>query len=199
MFRMSPNATALIACSALLVASAADAKGTRDGQTPAVEGVCDPLIGLTPGLYGLCLAFCEAQDCEATFNETTGETVFEPICEASSPNILGNYNELRAPGDPLLPCLNIVAAECPCWTEDELDTIADGGTQQCGLRVDGAMRLQGIDAATGRGESAIANPRKNACRFDSQTPAVSWVLEVTKGEVAACMLSIEAECTERGF
>ena len=36
---------------------------TPDGETPANEGVCDELMFYTPGLYGLCVAFCEAQDC----------------------------------------------------------------------------------------------------------------------------------------
>ena len=37
---------------------------TPDGETPAEEQVCDPLRadGVTKGLYGLCVAFCEAHD-----------------------------------------------------------------------------------------------------------------------------------------
>ena len=37
---------------------------TPDGDTPVNEGVCDPLMedGVTKGLYGLCVAFCESQD-----------------------------------------------------------------------------------------------------------------------------------------
>ena len=38
---------------------------TPDGETPANEGVCDVLIGATPGLYGLCNAYCEAQDLDS--------------------------------------------------------------------------------------------------------------------------------------
>ena len=37
--------------------------GPRDGQTPAVERVCDD-AGLHGAAYGLCVAFCEAQDCD---------------------------------------------------------------------------------------------------------------------------------------
>ena len=36
---------------------------TPDGQTPAEETVCDDLEG---ALYGLCVAFCEAMDCDAS-------------------------------------------------------------------------------------------------------------------------------------
>ena len=35
---------------------------TPDGETLANEGVCDVLQGGSPGLYGLCVAYCEAQD-----------------------------------------------------------------------------------------------------------------------------------------
>ena len=35
---------------------------TPDGETPSMEGVCDSLFDASPGLYGLCVAYCEAQD-----------------------------------------------------------------------------------------------------------------------------------------
>jgi hypothetical protein len=34
---------------------------TPDGKTPAEETVCDELRGV---LYGLCVAYCEAMDCD---------------------------------------------------------------------------------------------------------------------------------------
>ncbi len=37
---------------------------TPDGETPANEGVCDELLIATPGLYGLCVAYCEALECD---------------------------------------------------------------------------------------------------------------------------------------
>ena len=36
---------------------------TPDGLPPANEGVCDSLQMAKPGLYGLCVAYCEALDC----------------------------------------------------------------------------------------------------------------------------------------
>ena len=35
---------------------------TPDDATPANEDVCLDLKNYTPGLYGLCVAYCEAQD-----------------------------------------------------------------------------------------------------------------------------------------
>jgi len=74
---------------------------TEDGVTPAVEGVCNGLKapGVSKGLYGLCIAYCEA--------------------EASSESVLRNYNRRRSSTDPEMPCLEVVVA-CPCWDTDAL-------------------------------------------------------------------------------
>ena len=53
--------TILIAGVIILLFGATYAQ-TPDGETPANQGVCDEVLGATPGLYGLCIAYCEAQD-----------------------------------------------------------------------------------------------------------------------------------------
>jgi len=75
------------------VFSSAFAK-TPDGMTPAEEEVCDIVKGGTPGLYGLCVAYCEAQDLDAF--------------PKKSPNsrLLDNYNKKMRDGDPQMPCLD---------------------------------------------------------------------------------------------
>lgn len=83
---------------------------TGDGITPAVENACDGLKapGITKGLYGLCVAYCEA--------------------EASSESVLRNYNRKKKETDPEMPCLEVVVA-CPCW---DTDTLAGAeGPQSC--------------------------------------------------------------------
>ena len=59
--------------------------GTRDGVTPAVEEEC---TGLKGAAFGLCVAFCEANDCDQypdshacdvlreNYSEITGEFTF---------------------------------------------------------------------------------------------------------------------------
>ena len=66
-------------------------KGTRDESPPAEETVCDD-AGLVGAAYGLCVAYCEANDCEldpdaqechrlrANFEKITGSTSLP--CEA---------------------------------------------------------------------------------------------------------------------
>lgn len=75
---------------------------TADGVTPADEDVCDALRDgdYTKGLYGLCVAYCEA--------------------EARSDAVLENYERKRQEGDPDMPCItdSNPAPTCPCWTSD---------------------------------------------------------------------------------
>ncbi len=75
--------------------------------------VCDTLIGATPGLYGLCVAYCEAHDADL-------------LSELDVPNrrILENYNQKKTESDPPMPCVQSDPDEppviCPCWSADEL-------------------------------------------------------------------------------
>jgi hypothetical protein len=68
--------------------------GTPDEQPPAEEPPCDA-AGIRGAAYGLCIAFCEANDCEvlydhscdvlrANYAKMTGEDVFP--CEVGGPN-----------------------------------------------------------------------------------------------------------------
>ena len=82
---------------------------TPDGVPPANEGVCDELMYATPGLYGLCVAFCEAQDCDENFEN----------CNPSSRKLVDIYNKRKRSGDPEMPCL-APPPSCPCWTEEQL-------------------------------------------------------------------------------
>jgi hypothetical protein len=97
---------------------------TPDGETPAEEAICDPLKadGVTKGLYGLCVAFCEAQD-HAALSDPITEEELEALADAApSGRILQNYNKKKQKGDPEMPCINIVDV-CPCWSSDELASI----------------------------------------------------------------------------
>jgi hypothetical protein len=99
--------------------------GTPDGQTPAEEDICDDLKYATPGLYGLCIAFCEAQDsdCEPDF---TADNYAERYasCSKRDARILDRYERKRKDGDPDMPCLPSAGENpevaCPCWSQDQL-------------------------------------------------------------------------------
>lgn len=97
---------------------------TPDGQTPAEETVCDPLReeGVTKGLYGLCVAFCEAQDVAERTTPLTPDALDALKTEAPSGRILVNYNNKKQESDPEMPCV-LVEEACPCFTKQELKSI----------------------------------------------------------------------------
>ena len=135
--------TGLLAYSPITFAS------TPDGETPAQESVCNDLKtdGVTKGLYGLCVAFCEAHDFadqQELMNEDDLQT-FED--EAPSGRILRNYNKKKSATDPAMPCIR-VETTCPCWNTEEIDSIdgllADNtgeGFKRCTGNIDSVVTL----------------------------------------------------------
>lgn len=119
MLRKNLIPLALMAVLAVLASPVAFAQ-TPDGETPANEGVCDELLGGTPGLYGLCVAFCEALDL-AALSEPITEANLEAL-EDSRPSgrILANYNKKKTESDPEMPCVK-VEEPCPCWDSVEFE------------------------------------------------------------------------------
>ena len=89
---------------------------TYDGVTPAEETVCGELMadGVTKGLYGLCVAYCEAQD-----------TTYEEMDTVSNPDdqILAVYNKRKKETDPPMPCTVPLPSECPCFDQAFVDKI----------------------------------------------------------------------------
>ena len=107
----------------LLAGGNAPAK-TPDGATPAEETVCDDLRDATPGLYGLCVAFCEAQDCEVDWSG--GDPSFAD-CRPSSRKLFENYEKKRGPDGPEMPCAvqpdvttGGAGGGCPCYSQEDL-------------------------------------------------------------------------------
>lgn len=62
---------------------------------------CEVLVGGTPGLYGLCVAWHNAGN------------------DNSRDRIMKNYDKKREPGDPDLPGSGD-AILCPCWGQTEI-------------------------------------------------------------------------------
>jgi hypothetical protein len=120
---------------------------TPDGQTPAEETICDPLMAedVSHGLYGLCLAFCEAQDIADEELPITEAELLALQDAAPSGSILNSYNSIKKETDPDMPCI-VVDSTCPCWTAEELDAI--DGMAPGGSTLD-TLCVKAIDPATG--------------------------------------------------
>lgn len=180
---------------------------TPDGETPPNEGVCNDLVGTTPGLYGLCVAFCEAQDCEATYDPATDALTFDESCRPSSPKLLANFNKRAGVGGPHMPCVNITENECPCWTEAELDVPLTNDGTRC--TADDSTFAQFFIVTPTGGLTAVArtNPTTKeelGCLYEgvdliNNVARVSRIEVITQDENATCVASIAAECISRGF
>lgn len=72
--------------------------GTPDGETPSEEDVCDSLRGRGPA-FGLCNAFCEAQDCD-------GPGYRQSPCEQLRDNFVRLTEEVRFPCEAGGDCIS---------------------------------------------------------------------------------------------
>jgi len=79
----------------------------------ARDSVCEEVRNNTPGLYGLCIAFCEAHGCTVT-------EVEDGTCKPSSSKILANYNKKKEEWEPDMPCYR---SPCPCFDREDLELI----------------------------------------------------------------------------
>lgn len=101
--------------------------------------VCQDLKGGTRGLYGLCVAYCEAKSrgTDDTVSGRSGRRL-------STERLLENYNRRMAMGDPAMPCLDLeepaAVSPCPCLTEAEA---SDTQWDSCVVE-DGQTRVSGI-------------------------------------------------------
>lgn len=185
---------------------------TPDGMTPAVEGpsMCDPLANATPGLQGLCVAMCEAQDCEATMEDEVQEdgtvkTVvnFSPSCNNSAKQILANYDKLanydpeKGPVDPPMPCVQVA---CPCWASDEIENIADENDQCFVYESLGFAWLYGNGTGGGREQALVADEGPNGltCVGQEANPETyTHKRNISEPAYSTCKKSVVDECRRR--
>lgn len=165
-----------------------------DAITPANEGVCDVLQGATPGLFGLCVAYCEAQDLDVINREPP------------STKILANYDKKKQPGDPDMPCVQPVA--CPCWTPTEAASIyGDGAVYECRRNSYGAGEdsVEMVDDA-GRTHLAYADTRADRrgnarCAYkdvrDANNP-VARAFRISIEAAQSCYATISQACADLG-
>ena len=153
---------------------------TPDGETPANEGVCDVLIGATPGLFGLCNAYCEAQDLDS-FDK-----------EPPRSKILGNYNKKKNAGDPDMPCMQV---PCPCWTDAELASIGSDGFAMC---TTGSTTIGIVNTTLGaprQQAEADTDPGRERCRYIFLgDPRTIRSFSITAEEAQSCAAQVQSAC-----
>jgi hypothetical protein len=167
---------------ALVSFSGSASATTPDGETPANEGICDSLQGGTGGLYGLCVAYCEAQDLD-TFDKNPPST-----------KILANYNKKKQAGDPDMPC---TSPNFGCFTQTDLDAIVT--TSNC-------MRF-----SDSNGSFIQYGTTTNFARVDTRpTPGCGYLnlnvspfivnnQTITDAQAQAGYDAVKAKCDEQGL
>ena len=91
---------------------------TADGQTPAVEDVCE---GESGAAFGLCNAYCEAMDCDFGFEEDPKPHASEKACLQVKYNYMKLSGKAELPCEPeLCPPAGPLGLDCPCQVEDDL-------------------------------------------------------------------------------
>lgn len=146
------------------------------------RGVCDGLRDATPGLHGLCVAYCEAQG--------LGDAV-KAESKKSSLSLLLAYERKRGPEDPDMPCMESSpnrgtpppTAQCGCWTVDDLRT-ALPNPSACVTNGDYHDASQ-----TDKGSSAVLYQSSMLCDFqggDSGIASKSFHILQSAEEAAGC-------------
>jgi hypothetical protein len=204
-----------------LMSIAAHAR-TPDGQTPAQEGVCDPLKadGVTKGLHGLCVAFCEAQDFASVEMPLTDEEITAFEDSRPSANLLKNYNKKKKETDPSMPCIvekaDVAVAACPCWSTNEIKQLDginnDQPSEQLSLSCNANSTTAGKTAiiyestsssqsnalAYGLARQRITTSGKyNSCVYGDKyngTNTMRYATELSEDELSACYGAIESKC-----
>lgn len=95
--------------------------------------VCASLRGATPGLHGLCQAYCARRDQSGVdMNDIASVRAAAP-----SVTLLERYNAIKTESDPVMPCFADagddgesdlpddppVPTSCACWTSDQIQLI----------------------------------------------------------------------------
>jgi len=165
---------------------------TPDGLTPANEGICDPLMNPTKGLYGLCVAYCEAQDLDAVDKNPP------------SIKILGNYNKKKQDGDPDMPCVH---TPCPCWSPEQFTAITiDGQGTYCDRTSSESITI--FDNATDSepelrsAASSTGSARRGQCHYiDNNTNPITNNLKrpSSPAEADICYGMIVQACSDMGL
>lgn len=181
---------------------------TSKKMTPARNTTCDDVNYATPGLYGLCVAMCEAQTCDAEYDANNDKVVYDPSCSPSTEQLFNNYRKIYEqrgdPADPAVPpCVKLA---CPCWTELELDSIAGPSAGCSPLPADRDktdwMYMDGKSTDGPGWEWAFVSDDRMLglmCSSMNQNPRFNRVnADLSRAVYEACLQSVVDECAARG-
>lgn len=137
---------------------------------------------------------CTADSCDSNLGACVYDTSLPngDACDDGDPDTTG---EVCSEGE----CV-VADNGCPCWTEDELDLIADRDVARC-VSSSGDFELRGSDLNTGNVDFVLVQNGEDGvfCQYSENTPTTFRFLFITLDEFADCAASVETECADRGF
>ena len=172
----------------LMVCAGAVFANTPDGSTPSEESECDGIEGKAKGL---CIAYCEAMDCDADPNAT------QKACDTLGAKLTAAHGSI--------PCVDEATLLCPCWEGETLSSLAatlnlatNISSPQCfegAAGADATARSNGV-VVTGKGTYEIVafagGPATRLCTFreDGVITSDAFNLPLTVAEV--CVSEVAA-------
>lgn len=181
-------AALLLAVAAPVAAMPPEVFGTPDGMTPAQEDICDETTGKA---NGLCVAYCEAMDCDSENPNASSN---------ACTNVAAKFTQITG---EIVPCLRV----CPCWEEAELESVTAannfffsclrgtffGAFDPNGVLIQNNTPAPGVEGGFATGN---LNPTTRGCATRDMPP---FVLAITEQEYEVCSTQIEDRCAAIGF
>lgn len=172
---MRQSRSTLVLAALLALGAGGAWASTPDGQTPAVETVCDSEVGAA---FGLCNAYCEAMDCDSPFHQAS-----DRACQS----VRENFTE-RTGRD--VPC----ETTCPCVGDLAIFTAVVEGTES----ISRCLIVNGVDVlVTDEAEnvltSVVTMPSPRCVDFGGE------FRELTEAERLICAVTLRtaAEVTQQ--
>lgn len=178
-----------------------------ESRTPKTK-VCDPLKeSSTPGLYGMCLKYCEARDVPALFAEGKVSAKKAERFAKRQERVLERYNSTKTAADPDMPCIS--QEICPCWSSSQasLSFWNDKSAQPiCGSQDQGDFRLSeiGTNAAIDDPEytrmQAISFSEDGGATFthycanEDASTTTSMMEQINDTEAIICATQVQTAC-----
>jgi len=162
--------------------------------------VCNPLFGGTPGLFGMCLAYCKAGELETVLLERGVDARKLERLAARKDTVLSYYNSRRQASDPEMPCIQQTA--CPCWGDDYTSASfwSARGATQCGDDSADPVMFKSITAGQSNNTVNIraysnAGVGPHFCSLSDQTTDEFSLQQVSETDARFCGQQISATCS----
>lgn len=175
----------------------------RGNAAAARTDVCDSLIGATPGLYGLCTAYCKATELPRAMARANGKAGgFADLAEKKD-SVLQRYNAARRAGDPEMPC--IAQSACPCWGSAQTSGsfwVGRSHPAQCNAIDAAPLAVKTLSAGSvAGGDAAMLMAYANTdadlrmCYFQDSLTGTTTLQYVSEQDNHVCATQVAATCS----